>query len=110
VPKNLTPPVYQVTAYANEIATATLGPVSDIAPIELALSAAKDLGASRILLVGFDGYPDATSAQQDLAREVQGSLDAFRRDNPSIAIESVTPTLYNVPQGSIYSNMVGAGA
>jgi 4-hydroxy 2-oxovalerate aldolase len=104
VPDNPGRPIFQVNPYEVR-GEASLGPVSDIGPIALALAAARDLGAKRILLVGVDGYPDADAAKQELAREVQHSLDTFQKDHADIQIEALTPTLYDVRQGSIYSRL-----
>lgn len=105
LPEKLPRPVLQTKPFTVRSETERLGPVSDIGPLALALGAAAAIGAKRISLVGFDGYTAATSAQQDLAREVQNLLDGFAHERPEVQIESLTPTLYEVPRASIYSRL-----
>lgn len=105
VPEGVTKPVVQVAPFAPEAASDALGPISDIGPLALALGAAAAVGAKRISLAGFDGYVNATSAQQDLAHEAQRLLDAFKAEKSDIRIESVTPTLYRIDTSSVYSRL-----
>lgn len=63
------------------------------------ISAAISMGASRIYLVGFDGYDENDPRQQEL-------IDfwiLFKSKCTSIEIISLTPTTYPVPKGSIYA-------
>lgn len=105
LPDALPRPVLQARPFTIAADVERLGPVSDIGPLALALGAAASIGAKRIALVGFDGYNNATSAQQDLAREVQSLLDGFTRERPDVRIESLTPTLYDIARASVYSRL-----
>jgi 4-hydroxy 2-oxovalerate aldolase len=105
VPADLQRPIVQVMPFASTDEPQSLGPVSDFGPLSLALGAAKALGVRRISLVGFDGYDHANVAQQELGREIQSALDRFRRNNAGIEVESLTPTLYQVPQSSVYGRL-----
>lgn len=80
-----------------------LGPVSDIAPLSLALGAARAVQAANVILVGFDGYVHASTAQQELARETQELVDAFRDAHPQVNMRSATRTAYKMPVRSIYA-------
>lgn len=80
-----------------------LGPVSDISPLKLALSAALDTGARSIYLFGFDGYTDANHLQSELMAEVQEVIDTTRRRFADVKISSLLPTKYNVDQVSLYA-------
>jgi len=105
VPDDLPRPVVQVAPFAPKAAVDALGPISDIGPLALALAAAGAMGAKRISLAGFDGYVNATSAKQDLAREAQWLFDAFQAEQPGIRLESLTPTLYEIERNSVYSRL-----
>lgn len=83
-----------------------LGPVSDIAPLSLALEAALDLGVKEIYLAGFDGYEHPSRAEQGLAEEVQRTLDEFVRTTSGIQLSTLTPTLYNLPVNSVYAELM----
>jgi len=87
-----------------------LGPVSDISPLKLALSAALDTGARSIYLFGFDGYSDANHLQSELMAEVQEVLDATRRRFTDVKISSLLPTKYDVDQVSLYAAAAPADA
>lgn len=106
VPTDLPGPVVQVKPYVPRGEGGHLGPVSDIGPLSLALGAALSLGATRISFAGFDGYANATSAQQELGREVQSMIDDFRKDHPEVTVQSLTPGLYDLPKASIYARLV----
>lgn len=99
--------VRQVRPFTGEQQPQQLGPISDIGPLALALGAALTVGAKRIHLAGFDGYPHASTAQQGLASEIQALLDNFRRSHPDIGLVSLTPTLYAVPMESVYARLSG---
>ena len=65
-----------------------------------ALSIAISSGATNIYLAGFDGY----SAGDRRAQEVESILECVKKNIPSeIKLKSLTPTLYNIEQSSIYS-------
>lgn len=106
VPANLGVPVHQATPLAYP--TAGAGPVSDSGPLALGLGIVEALNAAQCWLVGFDGYEQATRAQQDLTREVQGALAAFAERRGANAIVSLTPTRYAVPQRSLYGLVAAA--
>ena len=72
-------------------------------PLGLALGASRDLGARRVFLVGFDGYAHPSEAQQELAREVEETLESFQAAHPEIVMASATPTRYAVRQVSIFA-------
>ncbi|GAA4059341.1 hypothetical protein GCM10023065_06300 [Microbacterium laevaniformans] len=95
----------QVQPFVVSADTDNLGPVSDIGPLSLALGAALANDAARVTLVGFDGYAHATSAEQELAKESQLLLDAFRKDHPEREVTSGTRTRFDVPVASIYSRL-----
>ena len=97
--------IVQVAPFAVDEVVERLGPVSDIGPLALGLGAALALGATRISLVGFDGYEDATLAQQALVRETQLMLDTFRQRHPDLVISSLTPSEFDVPKASVYSRI-----
>lgn len=102
-PEDLPGPVFQCAPYPADKSGA-LGPVSDIGPLALALGAARALSARTIYLVGFDGYENATVAQQELAAEIQTTLDRVRAEG-DVAVYSLTPTRYVVPPRSIYAEL-----
>lgn len=102
-------PVREVPPFEINDPTDHLGPVSDVAPLALALGAATALGAREVVLVGFDGYSHATLAQQELVRETQDLISAFRAKHPSVEIRSATRTLYDVPTLSIYAPRAASG-
>jgi 4-hydroxy 2-oxovalerate aldolase len=101
-PNDLPRPVFQATSYPPPTGD-NLGPVSDIGPLALALGAARALSVKTIYLVGFDGYENATRAQQELASEIQRALNLMSND--AVNIISLTPTLYTVPTRSIYAEL-----
>lgn len=82
---------------------ASLGPVPDTGPLALALGAAKALGATRVLLAGFDGYPMASSSEQAMSRETEATIAKFQSGTPDVELLSVTPSSYDVRQGSVYA-------
>lgn len=94
--------IRQVAPFATEAHSEHLGPVPDTAPLALGLGAALALGASRISLVGFDGYEHASLAKQALAAETQLMLDAFRERHASIELRTLTPSTYGLPTASLY--------
>jgi 4-hydroxy 2-oxovalerate aldolase len=101
VPTSLERPVFQAPNYPQD-GKDSLGPISDMGPLALAVGAAKALSAREIMLVGFDGYAEATSAEQELAGEIQATIDrVLAEGTPTIA--SLTPTLYSLPTRSIYA-------
>jgi 4-hydroxy 2-oxovalerate aldolase len=100
VPVGLTLPVYQAAPVSPEGASG--GPVSDSGPMALGLGVVQSLQAGQCWLVGFDGYDHATLAQQDLAREVQSSLDLYAAKHGPASLVSLTPTRYNVRCRSIH--------
>ena len=102
VPEGVSSPVLQASPFLVKEDTKSLGPVSDVGPLALALGAARALGVSEVLLAGFDGYETAGLAEQELTREVQILLDAFRKACPEIRVMSVTPTQYEVEVRSLY--------
>jgi 4-hydroxy 2-oxovalerate aldolase len=102
-PDELPGPVFQCAPYPAD-KSGTLGPVSDIGPLALALGAARALSARTIYLVGFDGYENATIAQQELAAEIQATLDRVQAEG-DVSVYSLTPTRYVVPPRSIYAEL-----
>lgn len=95
-------PVFQAKPFCSSGDSGRLGPVSDIGPLDLALGVASIWGMSKITLIGFDGYENATIAQQELFKETQDLLDRFRDSNPDITVSSATKTLYTIPLTSVY--------
>lgn len=104
-PEALGKPTRQVDPFVATESARSLGPVSDIGPLSLALGSALALGASRVTLIGFDGYDRATVAQQELAKESQQLLDDFRRAYPHIDVSSATASRFDLPVVSIYSRL-----
>ncbi len=88
---------------------ASLGPVKDVSPLALALGAALAVEPATIHLAGFDGYANATDAQQEMAREVQTLLDGLRAGSKA-RVASLTPTRYDVPLSSVYGLLASAPA
>lgn len=98
---------YMVPAWLPQ-AHGRLGPVADEAPLDLAFAAASALRASKVYLAGFDGYPNATLADQQTARGGQAAIDVALRAWNEGAVVAVTPSLYDVPQSSVYGLIQGA--
>jgi 4-hydroxy 2-oxovalerate aldolase len=107
---NIGMPIEVADPFALSRGTASLGPISDIGPLELALGVALRLNPGSIDLVGFDGYLEANLADQQLAAETQALLSEFIARNPEILVSSATRTLYDVPVNSIYSRLSAAPA
>jgi 4-hydroxy 2-oxovalerate aldolase len=103
-------PILQAEPFRAEADAGHLGPVPDTAPLSLALGTAIALGAGSVTLLGFDGYENATTAQQELTVETQEVIDAFRRSHPEVALTSGTRTRYAVPTVSIYGRGPGGAA
>ncbi|SFL38687.1 hypothetical protein [Methylorubrum salsuginis] len=101
VPTSLKSPVFQAAPYPPSEGGG-LGPVSDIGPLALAFGAARAVSARKIFLVGFDGYAHASVAQQELATEIQATINRMRAE-PDVSVASLTPTLYDVATRSIYA-------
>jgi 4-hydroxy 2-oxovalerate aldolase len=101
-PATDTVPVYQATPFEDEHGAGHLGPVPDTAPLSLALGAAVELGAAAVTLLGFDGYENASAAQQELTVETQAVIDGFREAHPDIELTSGTRTRYAIPTASLY--------
>ncbi|NYI40426.1 hypothetical protein [Demequina lutea] len=99
--------IRQAAPFAVPSHSASLGPVSDTAPLSLALATATSLNARSVVLIGFDGYEHATRAQQDLARESEELITAFAAANPSVKLSSATATMYELPTESLYSRLAG---
>jgi len=72
-------------------------PVPLVAAYGMALAEAG--GAKEILLAGFDGYGAADPRQH----EMNDLIRAYRSHRGALPIRAVTPTTYEVPQGSIYA-------
>lgn len=106
VPDSITGPVFQAAPYPATGAS-ILGPVSDIGPLALAFGVARALSARNVYLVGFDGYPNATIAQQELAIETQATINRLASE-PGVTVSSLTPTLYEVETRSIYAEALAA--
>lgn len=81
-----------------------LGPISDIAPLQMALAVAQELACEQVYLLGFDGYEQPTNAEASLMRDVQSSIDEFTQRYPAVELQSLTPTQYNVATSSIYAD------
>lgn len=101
--------VTQADPFVSGDASDNLGPISDIGPVSLALGTALALGARRVTLIGFDGYENATSAQQELAAESQALFDDFRASHPEIALTSGTRTRFEIVVRSIYARIAEVG-
>lgn len=82
-----------------------LGPVDDVGPLAIALGSAIQSGACKVTLVGFDGYSNASAAQQDLAGEIQQMIDAFSLAYPRIQLVSGTRSRYAISVDSIYADL-----
>jgi len=76
--------------------------MADISPLNLSLGVVHALGVNKVFLAGFDGYAEGKQ-EMILAREVQSCIDVFRETCQETDIESITPTLYKIPQSSVYS-------
>ena len=103
VPPAIAIPVHQATPIAFQQNGSDKGPVSDSGPLALGLGVVEALGVEQCWIVGFDGYDQATLAQQELSREVQSALDAFAAKHGAASIASLTPTRYNVKRRSLHS-------
>lgn len=108
---NSTPDVGEIVQVQlpSEFEEGELGPVSDVAPLELAVTAALEAGAQEVYLFGFDGYQAASPADVDLMNDVQRAIDWFRNKYASsLVMESLLPTQYRIPVRSIYArDLVG---
>ena len=82
-----------------------LGPISDIAPLQMALAVAQELACERVCLLGFDGYEKPTNAEASLMRDVQSSIDDFAQNYPGVELQSLTPTQYSIATSSIYADV-----
>lgn len=73
-----------------------------------ALAIAAGLGATEVRLAGFDGY-DGQSGHAGRRRqdEMQYFFDMLTRVRPDLSLRSLTPTSYDVPQGSLYFELLG---
>lgn len=98
--------VAQVDSFAREHENPALGPVSDIAPLAVGLGIVCALGSEHVTLLGFDGYPVADVAKQELARETQAMVDQFRNTRPDVRLTSGTRTLYDLSVDSIYGRLM----
>lgn len=94
--------VVQIGANWGSPADARLGPITDEAPLDLAFAAVEEIKAGQVYLAGFDGYATASVADQHNAADVQKAIDHSKQswENPPI---SITPTLYDVAQSSVYA-------
>lgn len=102
VPRGLDAPVWQAAPIAAG-AEESIGPVSDTSPLDLALGAVAALGTKDCLMAGFDGYEMASSAEQELSREVQSMIDLFCARSTHSRLRSLTPTLYRLDSVSVYA-------
>ncbi len=100
------PKLREVEPFGASAAESHLGPVSDIAPLALALGAARRVGAKNVILAGFDGYAHASTAQQELSQETQNLIACFSEQYPEVSLRSATRTLYRVPVVSIYAELL----
>jgi 4-hydroxy 2-oxovalerate aldolase len=64
-----------------------------------ALAIATSGKASRILLAGFDGFPESDPR----GHEMQEVFDCYLSNEGSLPIISITPTKYNIPSSSLYA-------
>ncbi len=78
-------------------ATASVLPASLVTAYVIAIAAAG--GASRVLMVGFDGY----AGDDPRNHEMNQVLDQFQSTPGAPALLAVTPTLYKMPCSSIYA-------
>ena len=67
-----------------------------------ALAVATKAGVKGVNLVGFDGY-ESDDPQQEVMNEL---FNVFANENDNVSIVSLTPTSYNLNQGSIYSPII----
>ena len=68
-------------------------------PANLALTVAQACGPDTIYLAGFDGYADGDRA---IGVETQATFEAFKARQPQTQLLSLTPTRYDLPEGSVY--------
>lgn len=80
-----------------------LGPISDVAPLELAIAAALEAGCTRVFLAGFDGYENASASDIELMASVQNAIYWFRQEHPEIEFASLLPTQYDIDVRSVYA-------
>ncbi len=94
--------VYEVPHWLEDKGRGSLGPIADEPPMDLALAAAESLDAEAVFLAGFDGYADASLADQQNARDVQSALDQAAARWAGRRVKALTPTLYSVERASVY--------
>lgn len=94
--------VFQVDRAGESDMRGRLGPVSDEAPLDLALDVAVAVKPSVVYLAGFDGYATPSAADRDNAADVQRAMDSAPGLLPETKVISITPTLYSVPTQSLY--------
>ena len=86
-----------------EAGTFVVRPTGCTLPSRLALGYALAIanagGATEILLVGMDGYPAGDARQE----EVSALFAAYEAAGDKAPIVALTPTTYQIPQGSIYA-------
>ncbi len=74
----------------------------------LAFQIALDLGAEKVLVVGYDGYQEKTITQNEriLSEENENLFSAFNRIK-NVSLASLTPTNYkNLPVESVYASLI----
>lgn len=103
VPAELSNQTFETVPIARTSDSSPMSLVEQDSPLGLALSVAQASTVQKIFLVGFDGYPDGSDIQKELAQEIQELLDAFQGTSPGIEIYSLTPTKYAVHQQSVYA-------
>lgn len=106
LPENAT--VFGVSP-SNRSSVVSIGPVSDEPPLDLALSVAIALNAQEVLLAGFDGYPEASVADQHNAKIVQRAIEDAISGKYSWGsnVAAITPTIYDIPRRSVHSYVQG---
>jgi 4-hydroxy 2-oxovalerate aldolase len=71
-------------------------------PLALALQMAWNSGTAYVGLIGMDGYQQTLPTDFDLRTESQDVLNAFKKAYTG-KWEELTPTNYEMPEGSIYT-------
>ncbi|MFO0748170.1 MAG: hypothetical protein U1F43_21300 [Myxococcota bacterium] len=101
---------YRVESGRLDPATSTLP--ADVVSM-FAIAQAVRLGATRIAVVGFDGYlaPDraASARERRMQEELVAFFELLARDLPMVKVLSLTPTTFPVPVRSIYGELALRG-
>ncbi|MDD3444503.1 MAG: hypothetical protein PHS60_03780 [Zavarzinia sp.] len=95
--------VYQVPHWKGGSTRERLGPVTDDPPLGLALASVEAIEASAVYLAGFDGYGNASAADQANARDVQSVMTLAMQRWSDRPFASITPTTYDIPCQSVHA-------